>query len=174
MERKITFHKLHKDDMELMYKWLTTDFVHKWYDKDKDWTLEQIEKKYVPYANLETSVHPYVMIVDGEKAGYIQTYLIDDYPDYAQAVGIEENAAGLDLFIGEAEYIHKGLGSQIIRTFLDDVVFDLLDINLCIIGPEPDNKSAIKAYEKAGFAYQKTVLTDAKKDEWEYIMTRHR
>ena len=32
----------------------------------------------------------------------IQTYLVADYPDYAALVGVGEDVAGLDLFIGEA------------------------------------------------------------------------
>lgn len=32
-----------------------------------------------------------------------------------------------------------------------------MDVESCIIDPEPTNKAAIRAYEKAGFKYEKTI-----------------
>ncbi len=38
------------------------------------------------------------------------------------------------------------------------VVFARLDVESCIIGPAMSNASAIRAYEKAGFTYLKTIV----------------
>ncbi|MBI4642138.1 MAG: GNAT family N-acetyltransferase [Candidatus Tectomicrobia bacterium] len=73
------------------------------------------------------------------------------------------------MFIGEADYIHKGLGSSILRTFLREIVFATSDAVSCIIGPEPKNKVAIRAYEKAGFSYLKTIQIPDE-EEPEYLM----
>jgi aminoglycoside 6'-N-acetyltransferase len=73
------------------------------------------------------------------------------------------------LFIGEQEYLHKGLGKNIISKFLEDIVFCLSDAESCIIGPEPKNEIAIRTYEKVGFKYVKTIQVDDE-DEPEYIM----
>ncbi len=101
--------------------------------------------------------------------GYIQTYLIKDYPEYSRHLELNEEAAGLDLFIGDINYIHKGLGAEIIKNFLADIVFTKPEIVSCVVGPEPKNIGAIKAYEKAGFRYLKTVrLPD--ETEPEYLM----
>jgi aminoglycoside 6'-N-acetyltransferase len=75
----------------------------------------------------------------------------------------------MDLFIGEKDYIHKGLGTIIIRKFLTNYIFCKNWINKCIIGPEPKNLSAIKAYTKVGFQYIKTIHVPDE-DEPEYIM----
>ncbi|HEX3722640.1 MAG TPA: GNAT family N-acetyltransferase, partial [Nitrolancea sp.] len=101
--------------------------------------------------------------------GYIQIYLIEDYPDYAQFVGADEQAAGVDLFIGEIDCIHRGLGPVLLKRFLCDLVFVRPDVTSCVIGPAISNVIAIRAYEKAGFRYFKTASIPDE-DEPEYLM----
>ena len=49
----------------------------------------------------------YITLYAGQPVGYIQAYLIADYPEYAEALGVEVGAAGVDLFIGEEAYVHR-------------------------------------------------------------------
>jgi aminoglycoside 6'-N-acetyltransferase len=72
-------------------------------------------------------------------------------------------------------FMHKGCGSPVMKAFLRDYVFSerLFFANLCAIGPEPDNISAIRMYEKTGFHWIKTVRV-AFEDEPEYIMVIHK
>jgi len=73
----------------------------------------------------------------------------------------------LDLFIGEAAYLHQGLGAETLRIFLQQVVFRQPWAEACIVGPEPCNRAAIRAYEKAGFVYWKTVhIPGEAQPEW--------
>lgn len=65
--------------------------------------------------------------------------------------------AGLDLFIGDENYLGKGLGPSIIGKFMDEVVFKTLAVDSCIAGPNEQNVRSIRAFEKAGFHYLKTV-----------------
>ena len=79
-------------------------------------------------------------------------------------------AAMADIFLAPA-FMHKGYGSSVMKTFLRDYVFSglLFSVNLCAIGPEPDNASVIRMYEKAGFHWIKTVRMSFE-DEPEYFM----
>lgn len=164
----IDFKRLAVSDLSYMHKWLNSDFVKEWYGK-KNWTLTEVEDKYIPYINGVRPTQGYLITYDNTPIGFVQTYKIKDYPDYARCVDINENSSGLDIFIGEKDYIHKGLGKHIIRKFLKDIIFSLSDSECCIIGPEPQNVTAIKTYEKAGFRYVKTVEIDGE-EEPEYIM----
>lgn len=49
------------------------------------------------------------------------------------------------------------------------MVFGKTDAESCIVGPEPANQVAIRAYEKAGFRYLKTVEV-TEEDQPEYLM----
>jgi aminoglycoside 6'-N-acetyltransferase len=73
---------------------------------------------------------------------------------------VPDDSAGLDLFIGEEAFLHRGLGAQILRTFLRDVIFADDRVGRAIIGPDERNAIAIRAYEKAGFRYLKTVVIE--------------
>ncbi|MCA1724196.1 MAG: acetyltransferase, partial [Thermomicrobia bacterium] len=118
---------------------------------------ETIVEKYGPRIRGEEPTDPYAILSGDRPIGYIQTYMIRDYPDYATLVEAEADAAGVDLFIGETDFLHKGLGSQILRAFLRAIVFGLGEAVSCLIDPSETNRIAIRAYEKAGFRYLKTV-----------------
>lgn len=166
----LQFRKIETADFHLLHKWHNQAHVKQWYDKDKDLsTLQAVVEKYNPILEENKPTQSYIILSDERPIGYIQTYRINDYPDYGKHVGLTEEAAGLDLFIGDAEYLHRGLGSEIIQKFLKEIIFADTDIESCIVGPEPKNTSAIRAYEKAGFKYLKTVqLPD--EPEPEYLM----
>jgi len=169
MER-ISFLELREIDFNLLYKWYNTDFVNKWYGKEKrEWTYKEIENKYIPYIQGQKPTDSYIILYNDIKIGYIQTYLIKNYPEYNALVKADDDSAGIDLFIGEKEYIHKGLGPIIIKEFLTNIVFQNKNIKSCVIGPEPKNIIAIKAYKKVGFKYIKKIKIPDE-NELEYIM----
>jgi RimJ/RimL family protein N-acetyltransferase len=156
-----------------MHRWLATDHVSEWYPIDDipKPPLDLVHSHYLPMIRGEQRTHPYVILLSGAPIGFIQTYLIRDHPEYAQAVQVGEGAAGVDLFIGEESAVHRGLGPKILRRFLREIVFVRLGPSACIIGPQPQNTSAIRAYEKTGFRYLKTVRTHGSPGEGdEYLM----
>jgi len=164
---EITFRKLEEADLQIMYKWLNTDFVIEWFGKSS--SFDEVVRRYLPRIKGEQPTFPFVIECNNRGIGYIQTYMIEDYPEYSKYVNTDEHAAGMDLFIGEQEFIHKGLAKNILTKFLREYVFLLNDAVCCIIGPEPQNKTAIRAYEKAGFKYLKTIQVPDE-DEPEYLM----
>lgn len=164
----ISFRKLEEKDLKMMHKWLNTDFVIEWFEKGGS-TFEKISEKYLPRIKGEQPTFSFVILYKDIDIGYIQTYMINDYPDYSKYLNVDDDAAGMDMFIGEKAFIHKGLGKIILSKFLNEYVFELNKASCCVIGPEPNNKVAIRAYEKAGFKYLKTIqVTD--EDEPEYLM----
>ena len=167
-KRKIQFRRLLVSDLRLMHKWLNTDFVTQWYGK-RQYTYGEILEKYGKRIVGNDATDSYLIFYDGTPIGYIQTYRISDYPDYNKYIQSDENTAGVDLFIGEGDYIHKGFGAAILAKFLEKVVFCTDAIAKCIIGPEPDNKVAIRCYEKVGFQHIKTIYNPNELEQ-EYLM----
>lgn len=153
----ITFKKLQSSDLSLLHIWLNEPHVHEWYDKDKQNTYEDIKKRYGPKINREQPTDCYLVLYKKEQVGYIQTYKVNDWPEFGDYVGCDDGTASIDLFIGEKTFLGKGFGSLMLKRFLQDIVFTRDGITSCIIGPEPKNARAIRAYEKAGFTYHRTV-----------------
>jgi RimJ/RimL family protein N-acetyltransferase len=169
---EITFRPLTHDDLPLMHRWLNAGEAFTWYGL-KPTTLEEIAAEYTPTIDQTEPVFGHVILIDDQPAGYIQWYFINDHPDYARQVDVLSDAAGVDLFIGEERFLHRGLGSGIIRAFLRDFVFADERVGRCIIGPDERNARAIRAYEKAGFRYLRTVpIEDEPAPEYLMELTR--
>ena len=164
----INFRNLQISDLHLMHKWLNTDFVSQWYGP-KSYSYEKVFKKYSAKISAENLSNPFLILYARTPIGYIQSYRISDYPDYNKYVQADEKTAGIDLFIGEEDYLHKGFGTAILTKFVAEIISSDNSIVSCIIGPEPKNKAAIICYEKVGFRYFKTIHIAGEKEP-EYLM----
>ncbi|HUY99366.1 MAG TPA: GNAT family N-acetyltransferase [Thermomicrobiaceae bacterium] len=163
----IGFRGLEPADFDLIHRWLNTPAVLEWWKEPR--TREEVEQEYGAYVRGEDPTRPFLILVGDRPIGYIQTYRIADEPEYARALDLSESSAGIDLYIGEDAYRWRGLGPEILRRFLVEVVFADPEIESCVIGPEPANVSAIRSYEKAGFRYLKTVAVPDE-PEGEYLL----
>ncbi len=163
----VSFRRLRIEDIALVHRWLNTPHVARWWYEDVG-PYEEVEEKYVAYIEGREGVEPYLILHGEFPIGYIQTYSISDDAEYAALIEVEDSS-GIDLFIGEEGFLYKGLGSLVIRRFLAEVVFADESIEVCVIGPEPKNQAAIRAYEKAGFRYFKTIQVPGE-PEPEYLM----
>ena len=67
-----------------------------------------------------------------------------------------ESLAALDFYIGEHTYIGKGLGSEVLQSFLQTQVFKQYDA--CLVDREKNNKIALKTYVKAQFSTFKDLV----------------
>lgn len=156
---RIEFEPLRETDLPLLHRWLNTPHVSRWWKIDgvRLPSFELVRQHYLRHINGERPAACFVIKCDGHPAGMIETYLLDNFPDEKESLDLSESYAGLDILIGEENYLHRGLGSRILSKFLKEVVFTRFDVNSCIIDPEPENKIAIRAYEKTGFRFLKTV-----------------
>jgi aminoglycoside 6'-N-acetyltransferase len=86
---------------------------------------------------------------EGRPFAYAQDYSPHDWQPHPFA-HLPAGARGIDQYIGEPEMIGRGHGSAFVRAHCDR----LFAAGAPAIGtdPHPDNRRAIRAYEKAGFA----------------------
>jgi len=146
-----------------------------WGDTDK--TTAQLTEKWLrrtdpTRSDYDPNTVRYIIVVDGHDIGHIQSYDLRHYPEHAAEVGIP-NAAGLDIFIGEPEWRDRGVGTAVVRQFIDEKIFAIPGIETCIIDPDPENKRAIRTYEKAGFKYVKSYYSEENKMNV-YLMRQER
>ncbi|CAA9476334.1 MAG: hypothetical protein AVDCRST_MAG12-1192 [uncultured Rubrobacteraceae bacterium] len=153
--RGISFRKLRASDLGLMHRWLNAPHVRRWWYAEGN-SYAEIEEHYLPAIEGREETKPFVVLHSDEPIGYIQTYMITNDETYARLVDVADSA-GVDLFIGEPEYLYRGLGRHVIRRFLSEHVFADPGVEVCVIGPEPKNVAAVRAYEKAGFRFFKTI-----------------
>jgi len=160
----ISFRLIAPADVANLVRWqLDPEIVPWWGEANK--TEEQITTKWELRASGEgpdrdPNTSRFIIVVDGEDIGEIQSYDLRHYPVEAAEVDVP-NSGGMDVFIGEPAWRNRGIGTQIVRKFVDDVVFALPGVETCVIDPDPANKRAIRTYEKAGFTYVKTYYSEA-------------
>ena len=139
---EITFRSVTKNDKALLKRWIATPHWQEWWDAP-DAAVAEI----LGYLESD-SVEPMIAELDGKPVAYVQTYdphMEDEHPYQDQPFG----TLGIDISIGEASDLNKGLGTEILNE-LSALLFEEGAMRL-IIDPHPENKRAIRAYEKAGF-----------------------
>jgi aminoglycoside 6'-N-acetyltransferase len=146
----IEFRPLAEDDLPQIFMWLNKPHVRRWYAAAPG-SFAEVAAKYGPRTIPGNAVRAFVVRVDGRDAGYIQAYAIEDFPEYAAAIAAERGVEGIDVFLGEEALIGRGIGPQVIRHFVDEVVFRGDGALACVAGPSEGNQASIRAFEKAGF-----------------------
>lgn len=162
----LSFRPLRESDFPVIHQWSNTPHVLRWWHEPL--SPQQVAEKYRPRISGEEPIRCFVILVDDVPIGLIQTYRVGAFPEYAEHLPVPPDGAGIDLYIGHADYLHRGLGGRILRAFLDDVIFPS-GVTTVSIDPSVDNRIAIRAYERAGFRH---LITKQLPDEPEptYLM----
>jgi aminoglycoside 6'-N-acetyltransferase len=147
------------DDLRLLHEWTRRPHALRWYGDHGSY--EDVVRHYLPAIEGSDPTDHYIVVVDGAPVGMVQTYVVADYPEYAKLIGVEDSAtAGVDIIIGEEELTGKGLGTEVLRCFVDDVVFSREETTSCVAGPHSLNVASLRAFEKAGFRRVSTHIED--------------
>jgi aminoglycoside 6'-N-acetyltransferase len=129
--------------LNMISEWLAEPHVARWWNEDPEKELAGVAESMD-----SISVEPFIIMLGDEPIGYLQSYdphLEEDHPYQDQPSG----TLGMDLFIGEPHLIGQGHGARLIDEFVS-LLFEE-GVPRVIIDPDPANKQAIRAYEKAGF-----------------------
>jgi RimJ/RimL family protein N-acetyltransferase len=167
----ITFRLMTREDLALVHEWHQRPHVLRWWTARP--TFEETTAHYVPTIDGTEPTDHYLALLDDEPLGMVQTYLVSDYPDYAALIGEGEGAAGIDLFIAEEALTGRGLGTEMIRSFVEEIVFARPETVACTADPNVRNTASVRAFEKAGFRRVRE-FHDPEDDEPHVLVRRDR
>lgn len=137
-------------DLALLHEWIRRPHALPWYGDHG--TYDDVVAHYLPAIEGTDPTDHYIVVLDGAPIGMVQAYVVADYPDYAALVDVADRAtAGLDIIIGEESLTGRGLGTEILRRFVDEIVFRRGEATACVAGPDAENVASVRAFEKAGF-----------------------
>ena len=137
------------DDLALLHEWLQRPHIQRWWSRTE--TYAEVVEDYLPAIEGSNPADLYFALLDDRPIGFVQSYVLTDYPDDAQIVGADPGAAGVDLFIADANLTGQGIGSELICRFVSEIVFVQPATTHCIADPEAGNVVSIRAFQKAGF-----------------------
>lgn len=156
-EHLIGFRHLRAGDLVTLHTWLNTDHVRRWWGEDEDLSLAGVIAEYTPLLDGQTTVTAFIIEYAGEPVGYVQRYDPHDHPGYWGAQQLPAGLIGIDLLIGAPHFAGVGFGPVMIRAFLRGIFHAEPAVTGCMIDPDPENFYAIRAYEKVGFQYARTI-----------------
>jgi aminoglycoside 6'-N-acetyltransferase len=171
-----TFVPLREADTAMVRAWLLEPHVRRWWEDDPEEHdyPEGTIRDWMEAVRGEDPTDMFVVHLDGHPIGVIQSYRVDDHPDYAAELGgLAEPAMGIDIFIADPALIGKGHGPVLICEFLR-LAFARYGLEYCVIGPTKSNVAAIRAYEKAGFRYLKEYREDDTREPAHVLLDIHR
>jgi aminoglycoside 6'-N-acetyltransferase len=159
---EVTFRRLVDDDLPMLHRWLNEPGVVQWWEGDDvSWDAVVAE-----YGSSQTDpVEFWIASIDGREVGWIQCYAAADEPEESDpwwALGVDRTAAGIDYLVGEPFDRGTGVGSELIRAFVADIVFGLHpEWTQACAAPYAANVASWRALEKAGFRFAGIVDDDA-------------
>ena len=145
----ITFRKLTKDekDFKKMHNWCRKPFVYEWFEQ-RILSYKEIVTKYTN--KLDSKKQELLIIIcDNKDIGFAQIYRYDDNMEFKDLESYN-NIYEYDLFIGEEEYLSKGIGKTIVED-INNKIFSKYNADAIILRPFKRNIRAIKCYEKCNF-----------------------
>lgn len=144
----ISFRPLTRSDLSLLHQWLLRPHVAEWWAPPL--SLTEVEQEFGPLIDHGSSTRPYLVFCGGEPIGYIQSYVAMGSGDGWWPDEKDPGVRGIDQFLARPEQLGRGLGTSMIRAFVQYLFADP-DVTRIQTDPSPRNRRAIRCYEKAGF-----------------------
>jgi len=146
---EITFRPLTAGDLSLFHSWLSRPHVAEWWDGQP--TLAELEAEYAPAIAGQAPVQCFLALAGAEPIGFIQSYTPAECHDDGWWLDEHDpGVRGIDQFLANTEQLGQGLGTAMVRAFVARLFADPA-ITRIQVDPNPDNRRAIRCYEKAGF-----------------------
>ncbi|SRR5579883_1444052 len=159
----IEFKVLNKEDCQLLHAWLQEPHVREFWDNGLR-TIEQTASYYYR----ENDVNRFIFSINGEPAGYIQSYNVNLHSEYKQFSKENAKTFGVDFFIGNKQLLGRGFAKDIMQKFIELYCYDAVRV---IVDPDPKNLKAIRVYQTCGF---KKLVNFVIGDELHVIMVYDR
>ena len=138
----VTIRPITYNDTDNIVRWRNNDFVNKRFlyraqftpESHNNWMKNMVETK---------RVYQFIISCDGKDVGSI----------YLRDVDMQNKKAEYGVFIGEKDYLGKGVGPAATKLILD-FAFTELKLHKVFLRVLSDNTGAVKSYEKSGFVQE--------------------
>jgi RimJ/RimL family protein N-acetyltransferase len=153
---RVGFRRLAEADLGLLHGWLNEPGVVRWWEGE-DVSPEAVRADYLDPGD---PTEHWIALVDGDPIGWIQCYATADNAEDDEVrawydLGVADTAAGVDYLLGAPEQRGRGLGTAMVRQFVERVVLGEHPgwTQVCA-SPFADNVASWRALERAGFTHR--------------------
>jgi RimJ/RimL family protein N-acetyltransferase len=150
------FRPMQASDLPLLREWLGRLHVTEWWGPAP--SQAEVDEDYAPMLSPESTDRAYIALLDEAPIGYIQSYVVMGSGDGWWEDERDPGARGIDQFLAHAEQLNRGLGSAMVRAFVDQL-FEDPAVTKVQTDSSPTNHRAIRSYLRAGFHERGEVAT---------------
>jgi RimJ/RimL family protein N-acetyltransferase len=153
--KTFSFRPMAASELPLLYEWIKRPHVSEWWG---DETYAELERDYLPIILDESTTRAYIVLLDNEPIGFIQSYVVMGSGDGWWEQETDPGARGIDQFLCNFDQLGQGLGSAMVKAFSDHLFQDPT-VTKVQTDPSPHNERAIRSYRRAGFVDVGEVTT---------------
>lgn len=151
-----TFRAVAETDLPFLFSWFGQPYIAKLW-KEPHW--EKFKEKYTSKIASQ-HIFPFFACIEEKRIGYIQYHYMNNQDrQNFPVINLPDFSIGLDLFIGEPDYLGKGCGTRLLTEFIQFIKRAEPRCTTIIIDPAIDNHRAIACYKKVGFETVGTFVT---------------
>jgi len=149
----IRFRLLQRTDFPTLSRWLDAPHVARWWANPSD--LASLEAEYGRCIDGDDPTEVFIAFDDAGDVGLIQRYGYGGEPEYARELSEIVPVAGddwsIDYLIGDVDRIGAGLGTSMIRGFVDLLGTDHPDARRVVVAVHAENERSWRALMRVGF-----------------------
>ena len=150
------------ENYQLLYKWCSKEYIYLNFEQRK-LSFPEIKEKYYKRTLNNSSINTFLIRYNKVKIGLIQ------YQSFKNEYGISKGIE-IDIFIGEENYLHKGVGSKAINLLINKLK---KENHVFVMLPLKTNTKAINCYLKVGFKIEKELtLNDTIGNKQTYFLMK--
>jgi aminoglycoside 6'-N-acetyltransferase len=153
-------------DYALLTRWRSAPHVAEWWDTAQtELGLDGVAAKYRPRTRADDPTTACIIETAELPIGYIQHYPWAANQDEMREIGFDLPVGywGVDIFIGEPEYLDRGFGTRAVALTLRYLVEERHAAGVALVVAR-NNLRAQRAYEKAGLVRVSEVLDTDTRD----------
>ena len=152
----ISFKPLAASDLAMLHEWLHRPHVRQWWGNPG--TYAEVERDYLPYTTNDSTTRGYIVLLENEPVGFIQSYVVMGSGDGWWELETDPGARGIDQFLCNPNQLGQGLGSAMVHAFVD-YLFQYPVVTKVQADPSPENERVIRSYRRAGFVAVGEAIT---------------
>lgn len=156
---EVTLRRMTEADLEMLHGWLNRPHIVEWWGGDAARpSLQDVRTHYLPRVLAQEAVTPYIAVRAGEPIGYAQSYVAFGAGDGWWEDETDPGVRGIDQCLANPADLNQGLGTALVRAMVR-LLFADPAVTRIQTDPAPENRRAIRCYEKAGFVQQGRITT---------------
>ena len=157
---KISFTPLTTIGVEHVVQWLRQPHVMQVWDPICHFMPGLIQEPYGSYIRDHKRIQAFIIYYNNTPIGYIQYFNAYDFPkDGYELNNLPASLATIEMFIGDENYLGKGIESKLLTLFLDNQVYK--EFYYAITYADIANLAVINHYEDTGFMLLNIIKSKA-------------